>query len=807
MASARWYVQPTAVTHSIARHTLITLLPIQMTRMMFSDADVDRLRSSLVTAREALRMSPLAFTWAISENKVEPASSIGYVALAAVLNRPDPTKPTASPKKDNSQQLPSLPVSPTTTVVPHRYPRHDTPSHLTAADNEYSHRPSLNQATSDTTTGSSNARSNRHSSLALSSDSMSDVTAASMSQIEAALHTQEIDEDMPTHAVRIKIDPSAAPRWDPKRKTGAPISAGSKTALLVAVQQRNQGMVEQLLDMGVPADNGPECNLLTVAIMNHDIDTVRLLLLFGANANSKDKNGYTPLNAATEASVIEAAHLLLKYGADPNYRSSEVNPFAFALSHNKAAFVQLYLQYGADGDTLMGNGESPFVQAMTKSVSASIVQLMLLYEANPNCKNGHGETALFKAINADRIDLVTILLAHGANPNLPGPKHMLWPAVHRPRILSLLLQTGADLKRAPGVLELATSINSHDAVDILLRNGADPNAKKDGIFTPLCTAIRDNRVDLIDVLLAAGADPNLPASEYPAFKCITHHRAHLLPRLFTAGANLKSPPGIIETAIAHNERDGLIHLLDRDVDPNARSSDGHTALTTAIRLGHIDLIDILLTYGADPGVRGQEWPVGLAVKNPAVLARLLPHITTKKIIKGALEMAVVADQLESVKLLLAKGVDVEEKNGGVFSPLTTSIREDRKEIFFYLVDEAGADPNLPGEHLPIIKAIRRHREHDLSYIQHLLVKGADINLMYRGWNAVLQAVDGGDIEILSLFAKHNPDLNAVDENGRSVKEIMEERGLKEEESILLGGGSPSQKMKAAMGQLRGMVKQ
>jgi hypothetical protein len=64
----------------------------------------------------------------------------------------------------------------------------------------------------------------------------------------------------------------------------------------------------------------------------------------------------------------------------------------------------------------------------------------------------------------------------------------------------------------------------------------------------------------------------------------------------------------------------------------------------------------------------------MAVRCPEVLARLLPYISTSKINKGVLESAVKADQIESVKLLLAKGVDVEEKNGGVFSPLTTLIR-------------------------------------------------------------------------------------------------------------------------------------
>ena len=387
---------------------------------------------------------------------------------------------------------------------------------------------------------------------------------------------------------------------------------------------------------------------------------------------------------------------------------------------------------------------------------------------------------------------------------------MLWPAVHRPRILELLLKRGANLQRAPGVLELATSTNGHEAVDILLKYGADPNAKKDGIFTPLCTAIRDDRGSLVDILIGAGADPNLPASEYPAFKCITHHRAHFLPRLLAAGADPNTPKGIIETAVAHKNKDALLILLEADVNPNVRNSSGHTALTTAIREHDVEMIDILLSYGADPSVLGQEWPISMSVKTPDILAKLLPYIQINKIPKGSLEQAVQADKIESVKMLLAKGVDVEEKNGGVFSPLTTSIREDRKAIFQYLLEEAGADPNSPGEHLPIIKAIRRHRENDLSYVKQLLVKGADINLLYRGWNAVLQALDKGDTEILRLLAQlGTPDLNARDEDGNSVLEIMQDRGMKEEAQIMLSSkrNSPSAQMREAFSQLRDFVKE
>lgn len=594
------------------------------------------------------------------------------------------------------------------------------------------------------------------------------------------------------------------------RSPASGVSHTQKSSLVRAVRSRDHRVIQQLLESGTAPDGEPEHHLLHIALSNGDLDTLRLLLRFGAQTDAPDRADLTPLYAATQSTFLAGAQVLLQYGADPNLSvgTHGETPFAASLTEGKDHFALLYIDNGAHIDTTLANGNTPLTQAIETATDSAVVDLILEKGADPNRKNMHGETALFKAITADRLDYVTALLAHNANPNLPGPKHMLWPAVHKLDILEALLVKGANLKLAPGVLELATSINSIEAVTLLLKHGANPDTKKDGIYTPLCSAIRDDREILVDLLLQAKADPNLAALDYPTGKCVSYHRPHLLRKILKAGADPKHPKGLVEACVESNEAECLKILLKHGADVNERGASGNTALTTAIKHGDQAMIDLLLQNGGNPAVRGQEWPVNLAVANPHILAMLLEHMNTNNINKGALERAVMADQLDSVKMLLAKGVDVEDRNGGVFSALTTSIREDRKAIFTYLLDEAGADPNSPGEHLPIIKAIRRHRADDLYYIRHLLEHGADMNLMYRGWNAVLQALENGETEVFKLLAESgNPDLGAQDENGRTVIDMMQERGMREELQILLEGSSGSAEVRDALSRLRHLVEE
>ncbi|KAH8681113.1 ankyrin [Xylariales sp. PMI_506] len=770
-------------------------------RKMFADTGVDKMRDSLVRTKEALNMSALIFQWSLGDSKIDDSVGIGYTGLAAALERMDRGKSVVGIAKirslgphieqrgmdaisSNISSHDSLPPvleldkGSMTDLSPfHHHDNHHAPSFRTLT-----RRTSISNRTV-----SSTGAKERIISTTESFDRHDERFSPTTTETETLIDDGEYYDNLPIKVVRVKADPFTMPRWTPRNTVGANTPA-LKDALISAVETRNSKLVEQLLDRGVSPDTNPESHSLREAVRHHDVETVRLLLLFGADPNIADKDGMTPLLSAIEESFFDGASMLLKYGADANLAGGRepVAPLGLSILEDKFNFARLLLTYGADANHLMADGDTVLIKAIGKKLNKKFIDMLLEYGSDANGKNKEGKSPLFEAITSARVEVVTSLLDHGANPNLPGPKHMLWPATYQTACLKVLLARGADPKKAPGLMELAASINNIESVRVLLKAGVDPNAKKDGTYTPLCTSIRDNRPDIFELLLSNGADPNVPASEYPCFKCVTHYRVQYLAPLVAAGGDLNSPKGIVEMAVQFNNVEAINWLLDHGVSINDKAPKTNaTPLTTAIRENRLDLVDLLLKRGADPNVRGQDWPVCMAVRQPEILKRLLPSVAEPRAFKGVMEMAVVANQLDSIKLLLRAGVSVEDRNGGVFSPLTTAIREDRKEIVKFLLDEAGADPNAPGEHLPVVKALRRLHDNDTEILEMVLAKGADPNKIYRGHNAIIQALENGDAEVLKLLVdKCGVDFDAKDDSGKNVLEIAAIRGWDDGRKIL-----------------------
>ncbi|KAG6005634.1 hypothetical protein E4U21_007822 [Claviceps maximensis] len=785
---------------------------------MFGDNSLERMIHTLAKTREDLKVSALMFQWKLGAERMESELGIGYLGLAAALEgtefRVQRAPSIASEDKMSSYRSPIGMVAahhrsveshhrqleladhshqPTLPPIPKNANAHTSYGHESASGessayalgSEYSHLSPYTRYTNSSNGSSYEGHGGKRSvaeRLSAFDDGLPQSTA--LDEIVADIKALELDS---AKVFRMDSDPYSMPRQRPRSGMDQD-RPNINHVLASAVGAGDHKLVTQLLDRGVSPDTGLEAHALNEAIMNMDAESIRLLLLYGANPNAPDKEGLTPLMAAAEKSYLDAAIALLKYGANPNMPPGpdQDPPLATSAAANNVRLTHTLLMYGAHANATTSARNTILIEAINKKSPINLIDMLLNYGSGPNEKNGEGKTALFEAITSARVDIVKSLIEHGANTNLPGPKHMLWPSTYQAPCLQVLLDNGADCKKCPGIMELATSLNNIESVRILLKAGVDPNARKDGVYTPLCSSIRDNRKDIFELLLRNGADPNFAASEYPCFKCVTHHREQYLPALVAAGGNLHSPKGILETAVVSKNGPALKWLLDQGIDPNEKAPKGQTPLTSAIRDNHIGFVDTLLARGANPNIRGQDWPVCMAVKNPEILARILAVLPEPRAFKGVMEMAVVANKLESVKLLLAAGVSVEDRNGGVFSPLTSALREHRCDIVAFLINEGRADVNAPGEHLPIVKALRRCADEYPEMIDMLLEKGADPNKVYRGWNGIMQGIENGDIDMLKKLAQQSGvDMEVKDELGRTVTEIAISRRWEEAVDVLL----------------------
>ncbi|CAK44604.1 uncharacterized protein An03g03050 [Aspergillus niger] len=706
--------------------------------------ELHRIRESLKKTTETLQISVLAFHWSLGEQPFMAESvGIGYAGLAAALDRMAKGRSVMGINKAKSLEQVSKEVatSLSSASVPSVPPK-ESPEQLSVgienppsnADDILSSVLSLDSLLFANDNGQDGLSfppvDSRPQPLRPNGNPVR--TSSREPQAESAIPLDHnISGDTLTHRQLYESSAQLLHRT-PSRNSGASATR-LRGALASAVRGRNHKLLEQLLDSGVSPNLGEHIHPLNEAVHQHDFQGMRLLLQFGANPNEPDRQGETPLFVAVDESFIDGANLLLKYRANPNYASEpgRDSPLSRALAKGKLNMVQQLLAHGGNADTETPSGSTVLIELIRQRAPPKLVTMLLDAGSDPNKKGCQGRTALNEAVQTEQVAVLMILLEHGANPNLPGPEHVLWLAISRPACLRLLLNSGADIKKTPGLMEQATSMNNIEAVRTLLEVGLDPNAKKDGTYTPLCSAIRDNRADILTLLLEHGANVN---------------------------------------------------------DRNAQ---GHTALTTAIRENRSDMLSYLLAHGANPAQRGQDWPVCMAVRSPALLQKLLPMVPDISAHKGVMEMAVLANQLESIKLLLAAGTNVEYKNGGVFSPLTTALRERHDDIVRFLLEEGGADPNAPGEHLPLVKAIRRIINGDLSMVELLLEKGADPNKTYRNWNAVMQAIEYRDLPLLHLLVKKGggADLTQHDETGQTVLEMVNS-GWPEAMQFLLDNARP-----------------
>ncbi|GLD73905.1 kinase D-interacting substrate of 220 kDa B-like protein [Lates japonicus] len=209
-----------------------------------------------------------------------------------------------------------------------------------------------------------------------------------------------------------------------------------------------------------------------------------------------------------------------------------------------------------------------------------------------------GWTALMWAADKGRVEVTTLLLEHGANPNTTGQQYSVYPIIWaagrgHADIVKLLLQNGAKVncsdKYGTTPLIWASRKGHFDCVMHLLENGADVDQEGANSMTALIVAVKGGYTDVVKELLKR--NPNV---------------------------NMTDKDGNTALMIAAKEgyTEIVQDLLDAGTYVNIPDRSGDTVLIGAVRGGHVEIVRALLHKYADIDIRGQPRGGGQQVSEP-----------------------------------------------------------------------------------------------------------------------------------------------------------------------------------------------
>ena len=264
---------------------------------------------------------------------------------------------------------------------------------------------------------------------------------------------------------------------------------------------------------------------------------MRALLAQGASVDAAEGDGTTALHWASYRDDVETVGLLLDAGADVDVANDlGATPLWAAGQNGSAAMVRRLLAAGANPNLALLAGETPLMVA-ARSGDPEVVKLLLTHRAEANARGARGQTALMWAVAQHHPAVVEVMLAHGAdlrvrsdvwslvmavpphgqpeyNRKTPhGGNTALMFAARVGDVASVrhLIAAGANVDDTDARGVSATTLAAHagfgELVDVLLEEGADPNAADAG-FGALHAAVMRRDVRMVGALLAHGADPN-----------------------------------------------------------------------------------------------------------------------------------------------------------------------------------------------------------------------------------------------------------------------------------------------------------
>lgn len=427
--------------------------------------------------------------------------------------------------------------------------------------------------------------------------------------------------------------------------------------------------------------------------------------------------------------------------------------FFETIMHDRSAqMVQMIIE-GFDVD-FHELGKTPPLIFAIKYNKKEITETLLLYGANVNIQDRDGNTPLHFAVKFNHTELIKALLLYGADANLSnneGTSALEIAAAEEKELLNSidsLVDTAAH-----NIFETARLGDLNRLVHSVQKPGQLFKRNSEG-QTLLHLAVLSNNIKAVIYLLNKRLD--IDAEDNDSLTPLIVAMSH---------------PRYLNIAIL---------LLDRHATLEHVSTNGHSALTVAIRNNNPEGAKILIQRGAN-----------INIADNAHTPLTLTHIALLQYH----ENAQIYRELET--LLLSKGAKVDVTlNSLGWTPLCTTVtkmQDQQNDDHIRLLLQLGADVNhrdINGR-TPLMLAASMGR---LSSVEMLMKNYAAHDIIDNfGWSALMFGVYYNHIPIVTFMLDNGVDPNQVSTQGLTALKIAQEHKRIKMVDLLLEYGAMATK--------------
>jgi ankyrin repeat protein len=601
---------------------------------------------------------------------------------------------------------------------------------------------------------------------------------------------------------------ASATSW-PTHQALATAVAQGHVDLARAMARRGAGV--RVVDPHMPISVTGWSSPITEAARAGHADLVDDLLAAGLDV-SADRGG-TPLRAAAAAGQERIVRSLLRAGARPDASGLPVfaTPLLLAAGGGHSAIVEALLENGAKTEAVHGqSGATPLIVAAERG-HHDVVRVLLRHGANVEARDRRGMTAMARA--AERADraMQALLQEAGASPGEAYSPELL-QAVQRGDLRAtqelLARKAPPDLREGRDhrtMLMLAAGAGRRDLMAVLLKAGADPNARDASGQVALQFAVIGGHLDVVEDLLAAGARVPAEPRSNPLPYAVATGKAEIA-RLLAAHADEPARLGGLRTASEKGDaalvkalgrgmspaslglalvdaaREGKAvaakELLAAGASPDAADERGVTALMWAAYHGDVDTIRTLAAAGADVNARLTDWKAGDA---------RLPRATAW----NAVFWAACEEHTEAVRALVELGVDVNVKNSRNQTALECAAdRGDFEAV--EILRKAGAVGVVDDRKVRTAAILRASWQGRADRVRRLLAMGVSARSADEyGLTPLHEAARWGRPEVVKLLLDAGADPSARRRDGSTPLWYAEQGGDKAVVALLVSAGAVS----------------